>query len=220
MRLSLPPITLEDLSIVGYADLQTHMIEHRWRTELQYMQRRITPRQDKSKSSINGWRVSHEKGIGSTRDRIQQSFYFSTKGGFEQTTAQAQEYRDRLELEQGLVAWRLKPVDSLENAFCVAGLSLQIVKGRAPFWIYRDAETRISASIATHGLRGAYLDVAKRVYALDDESPLPVLTPDETQALIVNGHASAELIEQEALYSYQWVRNFLLRLRKEASKAA
>ncbi|MBD8088730.1 hypothetical protein IFT48_01975 [Pseudomonas fluorescens] len=220
MRFSLPPLTLEDLASVTFSDLDSFMIEQRWRTQRNYDQRRITPRQDKGKVDIKGWRVSHEKGTGDNRERIQQSFYFTTYNGFSAATAEAQSYRDNLERENGLVAWRLKPVENLENAFCVAGITLQTGKGRSPFWLYRQGDVRVTSSIASHGLRGAYFEVARTIAPVDDDAPLPLLTAEEAEPLISTGLLTQEALEAEELATRMWVRNYLLSIRSKPRKAA
>ncbi|AXH60004.1 hypothetical protein [Pseudomonas amygdali] len=220
MQFALPPLTLNDLAGVGYADLDTFMVENRWRTDLSYAQRRITPRLDKAKVNIKGWRVSHEKGTGAKRDRIQKSFYFGTHEGFEDATSQAHSYRDKLETEQGLVAWRLRPVESLENAFCVAGITLQTESGRRPYWLYRQGNKRITCSIAQHGFRGAYLEVAKAVAPVSSSAPLPLLNADEAAALISSGLLTQQQLDVEAMATKMWVRNYLLDIRNKNRRAA
>lgn len=220
MQFALPALSLNDLASVGYADLDAFMVEHRWRTELSYAQRRITPRLDKSKVDIKGWRVSHEKGTGASRDRIQKSFYFGTHEGFEDATGKAHSYRDGLEAEQGLVAWRLRPVESLENAFCVAGITLQTESGRRPYWLYRQGDKRITCSIAQHGFREAYLEVARAIAPVDDKAPLPLLNASEASALINSGLLTQHELDVETMATKMWVRNYLLSIRNKSRKAA
>lgn len=220
MRTLLPPITLTDLACLRYEDLQPHMIEQRWRTPRNFIQRRITPRLDKAGEVVKGWRVSHEKQVGGQRERIQQSFYFGSKGGFEKATDEAHAFRDRLELEHGLVSWRLKPVGHLENAFCPSSITLQFDKGRSPYWLYRGESARVSSSVAAHGVRGGYLDLVARVYGLDAESPCPILGITERAKLISANLVSHAELEELDLHTYQWVRNYLISQRKKALKAA
>lgn len=220
MRFALPPLTLKDLAAVGYQDLDSYMVEQRWRTELSYSQRRITPRLDRNRVDIKGWRVSHEKGTGADRVRIQKSFYFASHNGFEAATRNAHQYRDDLEREQGLVAWRLRPVAALENAFCVHGITLQCGAGRLPFWLYRQGSKRITCSIAQHGLRGAYMEVARAVAPVDNDAPLPLLTADEVESLITSGLLTQEVLDTEEMNTKMWVRNYLLGIRYKSKKAA
>jgi len=218
MRFALPPLTLQDLKSISYEDLDSYMVEQRWRTELSFAQRRITPRLDKSKVEIKGWRVSHEKGSGSTRDRIQKSFYFASHDGFEGATRNAHQYRDELEFEQGLVAWRLRPVEALENAFCVHGITLQCSPGRQPFWLYREGSKRITCSISRHGLRGAYMEVARAIAPVGSDAPLPLLTDDEVESLITASLVTQQVLEAEEMNTKMWVRNYLLGVRNKSRK--
>ncbi|WP_156675929.1 hypothetical protein [Pseudomonas sp. Leaf58] len=216
-----PSMTLADLRHLAIHQLEPWMVYAPWRSTKDYAQRRIHQRVDNASKDFRGWRVSVEstadarQALNQNRLRCQKSFYFGTVGSFEGATLEAQAYRDSCEKALGLVPWRLKKLEHVEDAFAVSGIVLNVGK-RAPFWIYRQNGRRLIGSIAQLGLRGAYTWLAERVAEIEgtasvpSDIPMPLLTADQEAGLIAYGIAQMEL-EVERQHSKQWAVDYVAK---------
>jgi hypothetical protein len=212
-------LTLEDLRILTQKQLLPWMLYAPWRTQKAYAQRRIHQRLDNASKDFRGWRVSVESTgtaqleFKNNRLRCQKSFYFGTVGSFEDATREAQAYRDSCELALGLVPWRPKKLDHIEDAFAVSGVVLNVGK-RAPFWIYRQNGSRLIGSITQMGLRTAYIWLAERVAEIEGtgsvplDIPMPIFSPEQEQGLLAYGVTQAEL-DDERSHSKDWALDFV-----------
>lgn len=225
--MSLIPLSYDAVRKLAHCQLEPWMIYAPWRTPKHYEQRRIHQRVDNCSKDFRGWRVSIEssdaaqQALEKHRLRRQKSFYFGTMGGFEEATLAAREYRNTCEEALGLVAWRLKKPEHLEDALCFAGISLHVGK-RAPYWIYRQNGRKIIGSIAQMGLRDSYEWLAHRIAELEDLScppsgiPLPMISIDQEYGLIAYGLNVLELT-RERQHTQQWARQFLRKVSEKST---